>query len=209
MIDKRAPADYPILEAVKRRWSPRAFADQPVEAEKLLSILEAARWAASSANEQPWRFLVATKDHPEDYARLLDCLREKNRSWASRAPVLMLTIAKGHFRDDEASQNRHAWHDLGLAVGNLSLQATALGLYVHQMASIYPERAREVYGIPAGFEPVTALALGYLGDPEELPEDLRRKELAPRSRKPLSELVFSGGWGEPALFASGQDAPRS
>lgn len=200
MTDKTAQADHPILEPIRQRWSPRAFADRPVAAETLLSVLEAARWAASSGNEQPWRFIVATKGEPQGYLKLLACLKEKNRSWAGAAPVLMLALAKGHFRDDPAGLNRHAWHDVGQAVATLSLQATALGLYVHPMAGFYPERVREAYAVPAAFEPVTALALGYLGNPETLPEDLRRREEAPRRRKPLSELVFAEAWGRAAAL---------
>ncbi|CAN5453820.1 hypothetical protein BH24DEI1_BH24DEI1_17210 [soil metagenome] len=205
MSDKTAQADHPILETIRQRWSPRAFADRPVERHKLLSVLEAARWAASAGNEQPWRFIVASRGEPQAYAKLLACLEEKNQSWAASAPLLMLALAKGHFRDDEAGANRHAWHDVGQAVATLSLQATALGLYAHPMAGFYPERVREAYALPAAFEPVAALALGYLGDAATLPEDLRRREAAPRRRKPLSELVLS--WGEPASLTGAEAAP--
>jgi len=194
---KPAIAQYPLHNLLAQRWSPLAFAEQPVEVEKLQSLLEAARWAASCFNEQPWRFIVATRDQTDEYARLLSCLVEANQTWAGRAPILMLTVASLHFQRN-GKPNRHAWHDVGLAVGNLTVQATALGLYVHQMAGIEPEKARAVYGIPEGFEVVTGLAIGYLGSPESLPENLQQREAAPRQRRPCNEFVFAGQWGQAA-----------
>jgi nitroreductase len=194
-MEKPADVTYPIEELLKRRWSPRAFADRPVEPEKLLSLWEAARWSASTANQQPWYFIVATKQDEAEYARLLGCLRENNQQWATRAPVLMVSVAKLTF-DANSQPNRHAFHDVGLAVANLIVQATALGLSVHQMAGIYPDRVRELYGVPDGFEPVAGVVLGYAGDPAILPEDLLQRELAPRVRKPLESFVFQGAWGK-------------
>ena len=196
-MEKPADTTYPIEELLKRRWSPRAFADRPVEPEKLLSLWEAARWAASTANQQPWSCIVATKQDEAEYARLLSCLRENNQQWASRAPVLMVSVAKLAF-DANGQPNRHAFHDVGLAVANLIMQATALGLGVHQMAGIYPDRVRELYGIPEDFEPVAGIVLGYPGDPASLPDELRQRELAPRTRKSLDTFVFQGAWGETA-----------
>jgi nitroreductase len=193
-MEKPADTTYPIEELLKRRWSPRAFAARPVEPEKLQSLWEAARWAASTANQQPWYFIVAQKDDAAEYARLLSCLRENNQQWASQAPVLMISVAKLTF-DANGQPNRHAFHDVGLAVANMILQATALGLGVHQMAGFSPERVRELYGVPEGFEPVAGIVLGYPGDPATLPEDLRNRELAPRTRKPLEAFVFEGAWG--------------
>src|SRR6266540_6661970 len=181
-MEKLADTTYPIEELLKRRWSPRAFAHRPVEPEKLLSLWVAARWAASTANEQPWYFIVATKQDETEYARLLSCLRENNQQWASRAPVLMVSVGRLAF-DANGQPNRHAFHDVGLAVANLITQAMALGLYVHQMAGFYPDRVRELYGVPDGFEPVAGIVLGYLGDPTILPEDLQQRELAPRVRR--------------------------
>ena len=193
-MEKPADARYPIHDLLKRRWSPRAFSDRPVEADKLRSLLEAARWAPSSSNEQPWRFIVATKDDATEHGRLVGCLMEGNVPWAQRAPVLMVTVARLSFEED-GTPNRHAFHDVGQAVANLTMQATALGLFVHQMAGFYPDKVRELYGIPKEFEPVAALALGYPGDPESLPEKYRSRESAMRARKPLTDLVFSGQWG--------------
>jgi nitroreductase len=180
---------------LRRRWSPRAFSARNVEPGKLRSLLEAARWAASSFNEQPWSFIVAAKDDSETYPRLLDCLSEGNQKWAKSAPVLMLSVAKRHF-DRNDKENRHAYHDVGLAVGNLIFQATALGLFVHQMAGFSVDKAREHFNIPEGHDPVAAIAIGYLGEPKTLPQDLREREVAPRARKALTEFVFSGKWGE-------------
>lgn len=199
-MEKLANTTYPIEELLKRRWSPRAFSDRPVEPEKLLSLWEAARWAASTANEQPWSFIVATKQDEPEYARLLSCLRENNQLWASRAPVLMVSVAKLTF-EANGQPNRHAFHDVGLAVANLILQATAFGLFVHQMAGIYPDKVRELYSLPEGFEPVAGIVLGYPGDPAILPEEVRQRELAPRVRKPLEAFVFQGAWGQTSPLA--------
>jgi nitroreductase len=194
-MEKPADTAYPIEELLKRRWSPRAFADRPIEPEKLLRLWEAARWSASTANQQPWHFIVATKQDEAEHTRLLSCLRENNQQWAGRAPVLMVSVAKLTF-DANGEPNRHAFHDVGLAVANLITQATALGLGVHQMAGFYPDRVRELYGVPEGFEPVAGIVLGYPGDPDILPDDLRQRELAPRVRKPLETFVFQSAWGQ-------------
>jgi nitroreductase len=134
--------------------------------EELRSLLEAARWAASSYNQQPWHFIVATKEDPRVYERLLGCIVPANALWAGKAPVLMLTVAKLTY-DANGAPNRHALHDVGQATANLSLQATALGLAVHQMGGFDMERAREEFSIPEGYEPVAAIAVGYPGDPGE------------------------------------------
>jgi nitroreductase len=194
---------HPVHDLIRRRWSPRAFSDRPVEPEKLLSVLEAARWAPSSFNEQPWRFLVATRQQPDEFARMLACLTEKNQAWARGAAVLMIACAQPHFSHND-KPNRHALYDTGAAVAFLTMQATELSLHLHQMAGFSPERARETYQIPATVEPVAAIAMGYLGDPSSLPEDLRQRELKPGTRRPLAELVFAGSWGKTAPFASAQ-----
>ena len=194
-MQKLADTTYPIEALLKQRWSPRAFAEHPVEIEKLLSLWEAARWSASCANQQPWYFIVATKEEKTEYARLLSCLRENNQLWASQAPVLMVSVAKLAF-DMNGQPNRYAFHDVGLAVANLIVQATALGLYVHQMAGFYPDKVRELYGVPDDFEPVAGIVLGYPGDPATLSEELQQRELAPRTRKPFESFVFQGAWGE-------------
>ena len=202
-MEKRADTTYPIEPLLERRWSPRAFADRPVESEKLLSLLEAARWSASCANQQPWYFIVATREDTAEHARLLSCLRENNQQWAVHAPVLMVSVAKLAF-DMNGQPNRYAFHDVGLAVANLIVQATALGLFVHQMAGFYPDKVRELYGVPDDFEPVAGIVLGYPGDPATLPEELRQREVAQRVRKPLETFVFQGAWGEIAPLVKPQ-----
>lgn len=160
----------------------------------LLTLLEAARWAPSSSNEQPWRFVVATKEEPADYDRLLACLLEGNRKWAYRAPVLILSVTRMDFEED-GRPNRHAFHDVGLATENLLLQATALGLVAHPMAGFDIEKARADLKIPSGYEPVAMIAVGYPGELSVLPDYLQQRELKPRERKPLTEIAFSGQWG--------------
>jgi len=202
VMEKPAETQYPIHDLLRRRWSPRAFSDRRVDPAIMRSLLEAARWAPSSYNEQPWSFIVATKDDTAEFSRLLSCLVEGNIQWAQHAPVLMVSVARLSFEDD-GKPNRHAFHDVGLAVANLIVQATALGLVVHQMAGIFPDKIRELYGIPEGYEAVAGIALGYPGDPQSLPEGLRKRELAPRERKPLTEFVFSGSWGQTSPLVSG------
>lgn len=194
---KRAETHHEIHDLIAERWSPRAFADRSVEPAKLLQLLEAARWAASCFNEQPWSFIIATKEEPEQFQRLLHCLVEGNQAWAKSAPVLMLSIASLHF-ELNGKPNRHAAHDVGLAMGNLSIQATDVGLHVHQMAGFDADKARDVFKIPAGHEPMAAAAIGYFGDHNDLPEPLQARELEPRQRKPLGEFVFTGQWGRKA-----------
>lgn len=198
-MEKPAETTYAIEALLQRRWSPRAFADRPVAPETLLRLLEAARWSASCTNQQPWYFIVATKDHAAEHARLLSCLRENNQQWAARAPVLMASVAKLTF-DANGQPNRYAFHDVGLAVANMIVQATALGVFVHQMAGFYPDKVRELYGVPEGFEPVAGIVLGYPGEPDLLSEELRQREIAPRVRKSLDTFVFQGAWEQTAPF---------
>ena len=200
-MEKLAQTDYPIVEILRRRWSPRAFSDQMVEPEKLRSLFEAARWAPSSFNEQPWSFILATKQYPEEHARVVSCLSERNQQWARLAPVLLVSVAKLNF-DKTGKPNRHAFYDLGMAVGNLMVQATALDLFIHQMAGLSPEKVTEIYGVPAVFEPVAAIAIGYAGKVEDLPETFRESELRPRSRKPIHSFVFQGRWGQPSALVA-------
>ena len=196
-MEKPASTKSPVADLIARRWSPRAFEERPVEPEKLKSLFEAARWAPSSNNEQPWRFLAATKEQRADYDRLLGCLSEGNAKWAFRAPLLILSVASLFFEDD-GKPNRHALHDTGLAAENLVLQATAMGLLAHQMAGYDLEKARKACQIPSGFEPMAMIAVGYPGDPAILPDYLRERELKPRERQPIEDFVFSANWGRPS-----------
>jgi nitroreductase len=190
-MEKPAHNVHPIEESVRRRWSPRAFADRPVEPEKLASMFEAARWSASSFNEQPWSFIVATRDNEAEFARVLGCLVESNQSWASRAPVLIVSVARLSFAQS-GKPNSHAIHDVGLATAQMINQAMALGLFAHPMAGFYPDKMREACGVPEGHDPIAVIAAGYAGDPAALSESLRQRELAPRVRKPQEEFVFRG-----------------
>jgi nitroreductase len=191
--------DHPIHDLLRRRWSPRAFSERSVEPAVLARLFEAARWAASSYNEQPWAFIVATKEQPEQFARILGCLVEFNRTWARSAPVLMLTVAHMMLARNR-TPNRHAFYDVGQAMGQLTVQATAEGLSVHQMAGILPPLAQQAFAIPEGWEAVTGVAIGYAGDPARLSDELRKREEAPRERKKLSEFVFINGWGQATAF---------
>ena len=201
-MEKPAPASYPIEDEIKKRWSPRAFSDRLVEPEKLRSLFEAARWAPSSFNEQPWYFLVATKENEAEFQKMLSCLVEGNQKWARNAPVLMISVAKLQF-EKNGKPNRHAFHDVGLCVANMIFEATDLDLFVHQMAGFSPEKVTELYAVPEGFEPVAAIAVGYGGDVDALPDDIKERELAPRQRKPLESFIFENAWDHPSpLIAS-------
>lgn len=197
---KPATTAFPVHDLVRDRWSPRAFADRDVSPEALGSVLEAARWAASSYNEQPWRFVVARRSEPDEHAALLSCLVPANQAWAAAAPVLIFSVAHATFARN-GRPNAHAWHDVGLASAQLALQAQALGLATHFMAGYDAARAREVLTIPEGWDPVAAIALGYAGDPESLPENLAAAERAPRTRLALGEVAFRARFG--AAFEPG------
>jgi nitroreductase len=200
-MEKPAPADHPIHELIRVRWSPRAFSAKPVEPEKLLSILEAARWAPSSYNGQPWSFLLARKEEPEEFAKLLGCLVEENQGWAKKAGALMISIAKQNF-DHNGQPNRCAVHDVGLASENMAIEAVAQGLVTHGMAGIEIEKIREAYKLPADCVPVAGWAIGYGGEPDLLEGPLKERELAPRERKPLGAFVFGTEWDKPAKLVA-------
>ena len=201
MPDKTAATDHPIHELLARRWSPHAFQQRLLTAEDLQSLFEAARWAPSSYNEQPWSYIVATRDDRPEFERLLSCLVEGNQAWARTAPVLVLGVVTHKFKRNN-KENKAAVHDLGLAAGNLVMEATARGLFVHQMIGILPDRARELYQIPPDSEAWTALAIGYRDEStDRLPEELKEREAAPRQRKRLGQFVFTGKWGSGSAFA--------
>jgi nitroreductase len=201
LMQRPAATEFPVHELIRNRWSPRAFSDKAVSPETLRSLFEAARWAASSNNEQPWAYIVATKDDTESFSKLLSILVEFNANWAKKAPVLALSVAKLTFSKGD-SPNRSAFHDVGAASAQLSAEATARGLFVHQMAGYDVAKAREVFQIPADWDPVAAMAIGYPGDPAFLPQPYNEKELAERSRKTIREFVMSGSWGHPAPFVA-------
>jgi nitroreductase len=197
---KPAATGRPVHELIRARWSPRAFADRPVAADSILVVLEAGRWAASSNNAQPWRWIIATKDDAEGHATALACFTPRNQRWTRHAPVLMFVCARRTF-EANGNPNAHAWYDAGAAAAQMSLQATALSLVIHQAAGIERDKVRAAYAVPEEFDICTGMALGYQGDPDSLPDELPNREREPRTRKPLAELVFAGAFGTPARMA--------
>jgi nitroreductase len=189
-----------VLDVIRSRWSPVIYSSETVEPWKLLSVLEAARLAPSSFNEQPWSFLIARKEEPEEFARMLSCLAPGNVTWAQNVPVLIISVAKLQFAHNQ-KDNRHAFHDTGIATGFLMLQAAGLGLAAHGMAGFDAEKARQLYEIPASHEAVAALALGYPGDDNDAPEALRKRNVR-KGRRTLDQLVFAGRWGQAAPLVS-------
>ena len=190
-----AQTDHPINELMRRRWSPRAFDEaRPVEREKVLALLEAARWSPSCFNDQPRHFLVFDGSDADVLQRARACLISGN-AWALKAPLLMLSVARETF-ERNGKPNRWAQHDTGLATENLLLEAVELGLTAHPMAGYDDERARKEFGIPEGFTPIAMIAIGYpyRGGLDGLDEKLRGKELAARGRKTIAEIAFAGNW---------------
>jgi len=193
---KKAQPDHPVADSIAKRWSPYVFADRAVPLEELLSLFEAARWAPSSYNEQPWHYIVATQDDRPGFERVLSCLVEPNREWARHAPVLALGVVSLRFTRNK-KPNAAAEHDLGLASANLTLEATRRGIAVHQMIGILPERAVEVFDVPEGFRVLTGLAIGYPGENPAVESKFEDRDSKARDRRPLAEFVFSGAWGRP------------
>ena len=194
---KPADTQYDIHDLLKNRWSPRTFSSQSVDSDTLLSLLEAARWSPSGGNSQPWSFIVVTQDDPEIHRQLVETMTGNNPRWAHRAPMLILTIARLNTEKPEA--NRFAYYDLGQAVAHLTVQASAFGLDVHQMAGFDRVKARELVQLPEGYDLMTVVAVGYPGNLEHLPDDLREREVLPRSRKLLSEIAFKDHWNQPLV----------
>lgn len=194
-MENLAETHYPIHDLLRRRWSPRAFSSQPIEDDKLLSLFEAARWSPSSGNSQPWAFVIARRDDQDSHRRLVETLTGRNPLWAEHAPTLVLAAAKVPAQPGVTS--RYAYYDLGQAVAQLAVQASALGLFVRQMGGFDARRAAELFELPDDYEPVTVIAVGYRGEAEALPEDMRVRETAPRTRRPLAEFVYEGGWHRP------------
>lgn len=195
---KRAPASIEILDVIAKRWSPRAFTGQSVSTEDLHRIFTAASWAASSTNEQPWRFLFG-RNGDATFVKILDSMAEANQAWARHAPVLLLSVGKSTFSPGPytGQHNPYALHDTGAASAYLALQTSALGLYAHGVGGFDHEKVRTHFNIPANFEIGACWAIGYLGNSDTLPERLRQRELAARSRKSLAEFVFAA-WEVPA-----------
>ena len=194
---KHAAAEHEVHDLIRHRWSPRAFDPaRSVSRGDLLRLFEAARWAPSSFNEQPWRFVVVMRDQsPAAWDAMTASLSPANRSWASAAPVLVLAAIRLALERNE-QPNPLAWYDAGQAVALLTLQATAQGLSVRQMEGFDREHARRVADVPVGFDPLVMMAIGYAGDPDTLSSDKHRvAERAPRRRRAIGEFVFENAWG--------------
>ena len=182
-----------VNELISKRFSPRAFSDKEVTEDQVKLMLKAASMAASSYNEQPWRFIYAIKSNEKAFGNLFSCLMEFNQPWAKNAAALIICVVKDSLTLNDKT-NTHAWHDMGLAVGNLTIQAQSMDIYLRQIGGFYADKARELLGIPEGYTPVSAIALGYLGDVEGLPLDIQEKEKQPKELKPLDEIIFNGSW---------------
>ncbi|QDT11793.1 nitroreductase family protein [Planctomycetes bacterium K23_9] len=198
----RNPVSLPVIDSIAERWSPYRFDPKVIETEKLLACFEAARWAASSFNDQPWSWIVATRQDTEAFQTMLGCLMESNQPWASEAGALILTTTRSKFAYND-KPNRVALHDLGQAAAHLALQANAVGLQVHQMAGVNLSRVKQQYQIPDDIEPQTAIAIGYAAEQPpstELAQELEKRQSGPRKRKELADQVFSGQWGRSAGF---------
>ena len=190
---KHAVTDIPVEPLLLTRWSPRAFSDRPVSDADITTIFTAGSWAASSYNEQPWRFILGRKtggQPNEAYTKIFNALLPMNQAWAKLAPVLYASFAKKTFTSN-GKPNKVAPHDVGAASANMSLEATSLGLYTHGMGGFDADLLRASFGVPSDFEPIACWALGYLGDPANLPENFRLPEQSPRDRKPLSAFLFN------------------
>lgn len=190
-MNKKADTQNPIHDLLAERWSPRAFQQRDIPQTEINSLFEAARWAPSSMNEQPWRFIYAKKGEPA-FDKIVDTLMEGNM-WAKEAPLLLVTIIKKNFARNGKS-NRVALHDLGLALGNVSLQAQHLGIALHHMGGIFPDKISEAFDLPEDAAPQTVIALGYYGEPEQLNDELKQRELAERKRNPITDFAFHGGY---------------
>lgn len=180
-----------IKSFISGRVSPYAFSKEVISEEDIMTLFGAASLAPSSFNEQPWRFVYATKDSEEEFNKLLSILMEGNREWAKHAPLVGISIAKLNFSYN-GNPNRFAIHDVGLAMGGLLAQATSMGIKVHQMGGYYFDKASDVLDLSRDFEPVAMFVMGYQGNPDDLTKDIKRKELRERSRRPLDELVSMG-----------------
>lgn len=198
-ISNHYTPDQPIHVFFHQRFSPYSFSNKPINQKDLQAIFEAARFAPSCFNEQPWRYLIATQGNPLEFEKILKCLVPGNQEWAKFPFALAIGIAKENFTLND-KPNAPALHDLGTAGAYLTFEAHSRGLFVHQMAGILPEEVKKSFSIPEGFRPLTGLAIGYLGTTPQTPQTIidRDKEIKPR--KALQDIVFSGQWETPFNF---------
>jgi nitroreductase len=193
-MNKDASTHYPLHPLLKKKWSPRAFDSREIETWKLQSVFEAARWSPSAANQQPWRFIVGFKKDVT-YINIYSILDKNNQVWALHAPVMVLTLGK-NILNDKNVPNPHYRYDVGQSVAHLSIQATELGLYVHQMGGFNPDAARKLFNIPELYDPFTVFVMGYMGDLTQLDEFNQKREVAPRLRMSYNEFIFTDTFGK-------------
>jgi len=179
-----------ILEIIKNRRSRRAFLHKPIEREKIKSLFEAARWAPSSVNEQPWAYVYATNDQQELWNKIFESLNDSNKIWGKDAPLLVVSLARKYYSRNDRPNNS-AKYDVGAANAFLSLQATQLGLNVHQMGGFDHFLLRQNLNVPENFDIGVVMAIGYPGNPEQLPAHLLERELSPRMRHLQNEFVMN------------------
>lgn len=179
-----------LIEGIKKRYSPMVFKPAALSDETLETLLEAARWSASSYNDQPWRFIIGR--HPEDpiYKKIHSVLTEYNQGWASTSPVLMLVLAKKNFSHMPEVRNVHAWYDAGMAVSSMVIQAGSMGIQAHQMGGFDAEKAKQAFSVGDEYDVIAAIAIGYAGDPDDLPAIYRERAKQARGRKRIEEIVL-------------------
>ena len=199
-MENLAHTTLPIHELLQRRWSPRAFSEKLIDPETLTRLFEAARWSPSWRNDQPWRFIVATRGNETEFQKMFACLKPGNQHWAGKAAALVAVVTKLQYGHHE-EPNPTTYYDAGQAIAHLTVEAMNNDLYVHQMGGVDRPKIREIYGIPAEYNPIVVIAIGYLGQIEDLAEDIQQRERRERVRKPLDEIVFSGEWENPADLA--------
>ncbi|MBD3330489.1 nitroreductase [Candidatus Peregrinibacteria bacterium] len=190
--DKVTPLSYPINDLLAKRWSPMAFSDKAIEKEKISSLFEAAKWAPSSFNGQPWKIIYAEKENKEEYDRLASLLVEGN-DWAKDAYLLLLICASKNF-EYKNKPNKHHQYDTGAAIENLFLQAVSMDLVGHEMAGFDSEKAYKLLNIPEEVSVLAMMAIGYPGTPSDLSRDLQERQNAERERKPIEKFAFKGKW---------------
>lgn len=184
-----------VNKNIYKRRSIVGYSDRAVKETILSDLFEAARWAPSAYNRQPWRFILGKKG-TVTFDKILDALIINNKEWAANAPILISTIAEV-YNKDRKSHNNYAWHDAAMAYSNMVYHATEQGLYFHPMAGFSAEKLKNNFEIPAEFEPVTIAALGYKSDEPNISNSLKIRDLSERTRKPVKEIVFSKKWGIP------------
>lgn len=194
-MSKKANTIYGILPLLEKRWSPRAFYNVDIEKDKLKRIIEASRWSASAMNEQPWNYIVGIRGENKSFEKILETLVDFNKTWAKNAHVLILACGKKNYSHNN-TPNPTYLYDVGQSVAHMSVQAMHEGVYIHQMAGFSAEKARELFGIPEEYDPVTVLAMGYIGNPDTLSDELKEREIQERTRKHFTEFVFEDQFGK-------------